>query len=76
MCAIAWQQALPLVQVETDGASKQHGGIARLQRLSAADRRCNFLQTFKCVRGGTCLLLPRRDANFISKLPGYLSTCR
>lgn len=34
MCAIAWQQALPLVQVETDSASKQHGGIAWLQRLS------------------------------------------
>lgn len=37
MCAIAWQQALPLVQVETDSVSKQHGGIAWLQRLS--DRR-------------------------------------
>lgn len=33
-CAIAWQQALPLAQVETDSASKQHGGIAWLQRPS------------------------------------------
>lgn len=34
MCAIAWQQALLQVQVETDSALKQHGGIARLQTLN------------------------------------------
>lgn len=34
MCAIAWQQALPPVQVEADSASKQLGGTAGLQRLA------------------------------------------
>lgn len=57
MCAIAWQQALPLVQVETDSASKQHSGIARLQRFSDG-REVRPIEdaTFASisVSGGTC----------------------